>query len=700
MPATTREDLLSAMVVPPPPGEELRDPQTKLKRLPVIQYGITRRLKPLSEDQLKTVIEVLDQCSQEWSANTSNLRAQLLRANNLMEGVKDPKDFPWPDSSNIHVPLIETHISILHAGVASTMLEMDPIYYVKSLIPDLDGAIDPDIEKFLNWVCKIQLKIDSTISDIYFNAYRDGTGIGDLDWVEEYAKRFDIARFMAVEEFVQRFPTPKDAGLSDEAYSEYVQVLTEGNELQLRVEQLVPKYIGPRLRVVELKDFVVVPVTSPDPEYALFVGDMFIQRADYFRRRINRKTLIKEATEKMLAQPGIQNSPNIVSQAQDTIEGIARTRVTKADEYYCMQGILNIDLDGDNEEEKYLVMFHPQTKQLLWIEDYPYWHNRCKYIIWRFEKRANRLLGRSIPFKLWDINEEIDIQHNQRIDSRTITTVPSFKKKDNIMFDPTRKDQRFYPGVTFTVRAMDDLQQFEIKQTDLGTSLQEEQNLFQIADAVDGASQLRSGRESTRDPRAPAKKVALLIQQSNIRLDDHMRELKLGTAECGYQILELYYQYGPEMISFGKQDPNDPTVKFVKAQIQRAKLRNSNMHLEVARTSVMDNPDQIVQREMMSYQLLVKDPLVGQLFSKRREALLRLLRGMREPRPEKLIPTYEEAVKELIQQQQLLASGMASVQAMGTALAGAGQPGGKGGDQPGPRPRTDGTLAPNPPEAA
>ena len=80
---------------------------------------------------------LLRQGWEEWDANTSTLRSKLRRANDLMEGVKEPKNFPWPGSSNLHVPLIEIHITICHSVVAATMLDMDPIWFVKALIEGL-----------------------------------------------------------------------------------------------------------------------------------------------------------------------------------------------------------------------------------------------------------------------------------------------------------------------------------------------------------------------------------------------------------------------------------------------------------------------------------------------------------------------------------------------------------------------------------
>lgn len=666
----TREQSLLLGVTPPPEGDVPLPPATTVRRL---RRGpnLYRRQEVLNEDQKKKVKEILNNVFREWDTNTSLLRTKLRKANDLMESIKEPKDFPWVDSSNLHIPIIETHITILHSVVSSTMLDNDPIWYVKIKRDNVPEGVDSEIESFLNSVCKIELKIDSTLSDIYWNAYRDGLAVGDLDWVEEYETQFDILNFTDPEAFLTHFPTPTAAGVNPKQFNEMINQTNTEEGLQIKVEEYVNVYRGPKLRMVELKDLVVVPTGSPSFEYAMFIGDMFVQRADFFKRLVKQEWYNPDEVALMLKNSGLDSAADEGTRAQDRIEGISRQRVTKADEYWCMQGILKCNLSDDEmaPEKKYLVVFEPKSKALVRFECYPYIHNRIKYIPWRFKKRPGRLIGQSIYDQLGDINEEVDTQHNQRVDSRTITTVPSFVRVDSFAFDPTRKSQRFYPGVTFSVTNFNQFKQLEIKQTDMGQSMQEEQNLMYLAELRTGATSLRGGQGLRSDPRAPFKKIQAQLQQSDIRVDDHMRELRIGTAEVGSQILELYYQYAGETVTYFKQDPD--TQRFVQMQIARQKLRARDLFLEVARTSVNDNPDQLFQRELTLYQLLSQEPLIGSNMIRRRELLVRVLTAMRQRNIYKLIPTVDQLLKELQQQEQLLSPlSPETHQALGRTLAG------------------------------
>ena len=655
---STAEDLLDDVGTVPVPSdfpEVEKDPV--IKRAPARKAGLTRKLLPVTKKQREKIVSYLASAFKEWEANTTLLRNKLLRINNTIEGIKNPKSFPWEGCSNIHIPLIEIHLTILHSVASSTMLEMEPMYMAKQLLPEGE-EVDGNIELFLHWVCKIQLKLDETISDIYWTTYQDGTGIGDLDWVAEYQRRYDCKVYLSLEQFTTDYPDPKSAGCTQDEYDSYVADLMSINEdgIEIEIEETVPKYVGPKLRIVLLKDFVVIPSGSPTLDYAQFIGDVYVQRADYFRVKARDGWIDNKELTIMLGQEGLATAPDDVTASQDRIEGIGRSRVVKADEYKIMQGILKMDLYGKGYEDQFLVKFDPKSQALLWIEKYPYWHNRCKYILWRFKKRPNRLLGQSLYDQLIDLNDEADVQHQQRIDSRTITTVPSFKKLSTSQVDFSRKDQHFYPGVTFKVTSMSEIQQFDIKQTDMGQTMQEESNLFMVADMRTGASGLRSGRESSRDPRASGKKTALLLQQSNNRIDDHMRELKYGNIELANQILDLYYQYSPEsVIKFSAPEYNNDTgtvAKVVQREMERRKLRNNNMRIDVTRTSIMDNPEQMAQRSMVLHQILVNEPLIGQNMVRRRESLKQLLRNMRVRNIENLLPTLEQYAKEMFIQQQ------------------------------------------------
>lgn len=642
-------------LIPPAPKEQELDPKTRVTKLAVLDHGIYRRNLVLSDEEKEAVCKVMKSCVLEWRQNTTLLHNKLRKYNDRLEGVTAPKDFPWKDSSNLNIPLTEMHLLILHSVSRSTILDNDPIWLVRELIPAESSGerVDPNIEWWLNFVAKRQLHLDTSLSELYWNAYKDPLACAVMDWVEDVGTQYSVVAFDTIEEFQARFPDPESAGKTPEQYNAYVADLMAGKQLQLEIEEDVVHYRGPVLRVVELKDLVRSPVGAPNLEYTVFHGDQFRQRGQWYKDKARFKWFYSDGVNKMLESPGKQGAIDDISQQQDRIEGISSSVLGNSKEYDCVRGNLRYDLKGTGEEQLYHVVYHPDTNQLLRMERYPYWHNRINYIVFRIRRRSNRLLGRCIPDMLYDINEEVNTQHNQRIDSRTITTVPTFIKHINETgIDFSRKNQQFYPGQCWSVQNMANLQQLKIAQTDMSTTMQEEANLFQIAQQLDGASTDRSGTPQVRDPRAPAKKMAMEIQQSNNRIDDYLRELVAPTNEVGSQALELFFQFAPGvLLRYSRYD--EESAQWVKNSVRRAQLRNRNMTVEVARTSILDNPDAVLQRAFTDYQIWSKEPLVGGNMVRRHELVRQTMFAERKKDISRLLPNVQTILQEMAQQSQM-----------------------------------------------
>lgn len=667
MPALNVDQEQALGITPPPPGVPEIDPKTKVTRLATVDHSTFRKRMKLSEKKLAKVKGVLTDSYMEWERNTSALNAKLRKYNNRLEGVSTPKTYPWPGACSLSIPLTELHILSLHALVESTILDNDPIWTIKEMLPatNPNEKVDPNLQWFLSFKAKQELKLDERLSEIYYNAFQHPLAIGVLDWKEEIGRQFQIEVFNTIEDFQQRFPSAEDAGVSPAEYRnniDAIKVLKPEEAHSVRVEEDVVRYRGPAMRIVELKDLVRCPVGAPNLSYTIFHGDRFRQRANWIKVRANSDEFDSKEVSFMLKSPAKTSAADSISEQQDRIEGISSSR-TKSDEYDLVRGNLRIALDDDTqndagevtefaEERLYYVVFHPESKALLRIEEYPYWHNRENYIPFRIRKRTNRLLGRCITDMLWDINTEVDTQHQMRIDSRAITTVPSFLKlMSETGLDLSRKDQHFYPGVTFTVNNKDGFKQLDIKQTDMGSSLQEEQTLFQVAEWLVGNSpSLRSGSPTAKDPRASGKKAQVQLGQSNIRVDDYIRELCPSTNEVGSQMLELYYQFSPgSLIPYAQYDQG--AGQWLKNDINRAKLRNRNMQVMVARSSMRDNPDAELQRAMTFYQTFQKEPMVGGVQASRYELIRRTLFAAREKDINKILPPMDQLMKSLQAQQ-------------------------------------------------
>lgn len=634
------------------------------------------REEKLSEEQEKLVKADIKRCLQGWKQDRGDLETRLTRWNDLVEGIREPTDFPWEGAANLHIPLIEIQMNIIHSAVRQTMLKNDNLWVGEYYGTDNDMLTQMLIvENFLNFKSRTELSLPAVLSDFTWSVLKDGTVIAQITWVDEREPRTLFVEYKSIEEFQEAFPSASDSGIKEEQYIQILEQLNKGKPVEIEQEEERIVYRGPLVSLVELNDYVMYPMTAVETRFSDLCGKRFriplssiycSEKQGWYKKGSG--DAIKKGALKGADQTDFYTSQ------RDLTEGISRAIDSKDITLY--DGIHRFDLNEDGINEKYVFCYEESSDTLLAYWKYPYEHGRDCYIPIRFKKRPNRFLGRSLPEQLEDINEEIDIEHNQRVNSRTISTVPTFKAKLSLKgeFDPSRRDQRFRPGQTYWLARPEDLTQFEIRDTDFGSSEREEQSLFQVADTLTGASQLRSGRESRLDPRAPALKVQTLLQQSNIRLDDCMEEMagdsmrNEGFNAIGFQTIELYRQFGDaEDLKFldtvlpremdtatGRMTAGQVEVKALESN----KIDSDRMKIMMSKTSVSQNPDIQFQKEYLTYQILSQEPLVAGdeemrmqmvsdlLASARKDKLRRLLLTRMQNRPPDVAMAQQNALRQ------------------------------------------------------
>ena len=653
MPPVTTDEEKELGLVGPAPGIQEIDPETKV-RLADVDPKSVRILMTLTEEQRTRVKHVMKNAIMEWRTNTRLQNNKLLTAIDRMDGISAAKDYPWPNSSNLNIPYTEIQILLACDIVGMTVLDAEPAYFIREMLParkDMpEESVDPKMEWWLNWVMKKQTNQDESCRMAIFLAFRDPIGVTVLDWVEDYPKEYSVQVFTTVEELQKRFPDADKAGVSQDVYDKWMGIVgIEHRSIALEIEERVVKYRGPKSREVELKDFVRYPVNSKSLEYTIFHGDQFRERKPYFEGARKRKWFYDTETKELLNSKPKNNPMDSLTQKMDSNEGISSTR-RDPDEYDCVRGNLKMDLNGTGEEQLYHVVYNEDNDKLLRMEKYPYWHNRSNYIIWRIRRKPNRLLGRCFVDMLSDLNEEMNTQHNQRIDSRTITTVPTFKINANetdLMARLERGDGQFYPGQKWVMQNTKNMEMLETK-VDFQGTLQEEQNLFSIGDMLTGtaSSGARSGMAEKKDPRASGKKQQAQIQQSNQRIDGYIRELKPSFIEHASQTLELYYQFAPDsVLPYSYYD--ESSGNFIRNEIRRTQLRNRNMTIEPARVSVLDNPDSILQRAATDYQMWKDEPLIGMNLKRRWQLVYDTLIAERKKNIPKILPNLKDLLQEM-----------------------------------------------------
>lgn len=601
----------------------------------------------LSEEQKKRLKAWLKKRIHEWREDTQDLHRRLLEDNDLVEGVIMETDYPWVGSSNVHMPVTEMYMEVYQSVEDRSILGADLIWYGETELDELKDVL-PDIEEMLNYQSRHNWNIHDCISNVFWTTNRDGLGIIEITWSEEYEKANDIVIITNETEFLNEFPSPEDAGLDEDKYHELLEMAqgaSEEDPLEIPITFEKQKYYGNKGEVVELINFVTIPAWTPDIDHESCrgYGKRYWTRGGVIRDKMKQGFYYEDACKKILKGKGKSDSLTQYTQAQDDIEGIGRTNVN--DNYELFALAVKGRLDGeDGDEQKYSVIYSDEQDELLQCIHFPY--RIDNYAIFRISERPNRLIGRSIPQRCRDINEEIDTQHNQRINARTISTVPSFKMQKTAAkdFDPDAEENRWRPGVIFKLTNFEAFEQFKVQPTDLGESLSEENNDMKILDLILGSSvSLLSGGASPQDPNAPGNKTAMMIQQSNLRMDAPLSKLRKGVSKVGDICLSHLYQFGPPIINFQSEVAAQGGRVGSQTKTIHKKYLRSGIRMNMAGITVSGNPEAEMMKRMQLHQTLLQvEPLYAQMPELRVEGLRDALRAGRIPGRNRMLPDMKQ----------------------------------------------------------
>lgn len=596
----------------------------------------------------------------DWKNDTTELHRRLEEDNDLVEGVVIETDFPFENCSNMHVPVTETYMEVYGSVEKRSILGADLLWYGETDMDELKDML-AEVEELMNYKARHEWNIEECLSEVFWTTNRDGLGIIQCIWAEEYEPARDVILLTNEQDFMAELPSPEEAGLSEEEYvnlRDYVKNnATEDMpvEVPITFEKLV--YYGCKGEVVELIDFVTFPATVPDikSKACRGYGKRFYMRKGEIRDKRDDEAFYHDAATRMLNKQGKLNTRNQYTQSKDYVEGLKRSN---KDEMEFFELAVRGRLDGNDDEEgerQFLVTYSLENDELLACMEYPY--RAPFYALFRINKRPGRLIGKSIPQKTRDMNDEVDTQHNQRINARTISAVPSFKAQLNSKkeLDPMLRQNKWRPGGIFWLTDFNTFDQFKVQPVDQGESLAEEQNDYKILDLYLGSAvSLLSGGAAPGDPNAPGNKTAIMIQQSNLRMDDPLKELREGVSELGDICLSHLYQFGPPLMEYQAQVEANGVNGIRESRTLHKKFLRRGIHLQMSGVTVTQNPDAEMQKKFQLYTFLMQEPTFAQNPDARVELLRDALRAGREPGRDRYLPTPQQIEQQQMQMQQKL----------------------------------------------
>lgn len=617
------------------PRNMLNPFQRKVK-LPVDKKG---SLEKTFEEQVK-----------DWESGTALLRSKIQRWVNNSEGITDPRtneNSIWPNSSKIFKPLTETRLNIVHSYFMNVVRQrygrlFQCVYEDKW---DKDKMrLCQDITHFFNSNYEFNIMYIQGIDEAFWSVCRDGTVGRTAYWEKKVEHRWEVVKYTDIKQFLLKFPDPVAMGVDQAVFQQVVASLQINKPVYLDEDFDDVVFDNPVIGFTEIKDCVWLPVNAHTQDQMFFLGNVEWMRASQLKQL--QEDGVFDGVDEIIKEKPVEQQ-DVVESQQDSIEGIQPA--DRKNFYKLVHGRYMADLDGDGIEEKYLVTYAVEAKKFIQFDRYPFFHNRDYMQITGFKKRVKRLLYRGISEMLEDLQEETNISARQRIDSRAITNAPMFKAVDSLKtaLNPDRPENRFRPGGIWWLPQMfyDKVGAIEVEKKDFGESINEEANFDRTADNIIGASELRSGRETPLDPRAPAAKTAMLLSQSASRLDDFIYNFILGENRILDIILRLFAQYGPDKLAFyseqieqldGKLQPG-----YSKQEIDSSLLKDPKFHLQLSFSSIMDNPEYLKAVWEEFYAKYNQEPLLLAIPDTRHKVLEQIILNTPEATGKNLLPPLQ-----------------------------------------------------------
>ncbi len=442
-------------------------------------------------------------------------------ARDQYQGVVEFKDFPWENSSNLHIHITSAAVDIMKVKAKAQMFT-EPMMLLKPLPSQIGENLFEDIalkEKFLNCEARDDIQIEDKLDPDLQDAINIGTGIAKLRYERDID--FDAVVpeiYEATPQDIARFKSDFKKDKGSQVYKDYLSDLEKGLSVEVWMKSDEIIYEGPKISYVKLEDLFVRPDIDDIRKHRVIAEKLHYTWMD----------LINEVE-------GNSFDRQVVMELKDKFPTDYYKKIYDGWEVICYY-----DYEKTNNLQRIKIVYLEEQKRILKALTFPFIHRMPDYVFYYIKKVPGSIYGEGLAEKLKDTNKAINDLWNQTVDSGTLRNAPCFKAVKGSEFDSTQK--KWGPAAIWWVKTIADVEQFRI--TGGGAEqINYISRLERYAEWISGVSAYMTGRESPLDPNAPASKAYMLLKESNLRINDGIRQLHSSNRILFYQIDKLLFQY-------------------------------------------------------------------------------------------------------------------------------------------------------------
>lgn len=548
------------------------------------------------------------------------------------KGEVQKKNTPWPNSANTNVRLCTMKLDGIVDKISGSISEITPnyIFSIEGMERDKLNAI----EEWYQSVLDKKIKYRNFLENNLHNAGKQKSGMCMLIWEKDVTRRrgyevfqddvFEGTRIKGsgLTKFKNRYSSYKIAKCTKQEYKQIISNLKEYGYCKINISY---NHIeeGPKLENIERYHFILLPANAKTQKEA---------EGEFVEINKTRQDLLR----------GVKDSKYEKEDIDSLFAKLDRKGKPKEEDIRkCYMGRYQYG-EEDEIKKDIFIMVDIEAQHIIRISQFPYFNNESFFYQTKLKTLPDEFDGISIVDRLSKIEDEINTEHNQRIDAWTLILTKIFLINGNAEFP--EKDPRvegITPGdnIVVTGVSLDNAIQELIKlPIGIPNFINEEKLLLQFADWLSGLSAGLSGQSQPLDPNAPASKTLALLREASVRIASYIRNIRIGLNEIGKGILWRYYQYGPD------------TYTWNGVEFTREDINPDNIELDLRISEANMNKDLMKQEILFILNTVLSVPIVQQNMLAQQDVLSQFLKVWKYPGEDEIVSMTQEDVIKLIMQ--------------------------------------------------
>lgn len=501
----------------------------------VVHIPLTDLLEMEIKKIFKTEMSLIQNERQELF-NGQGLEQQLKDNQNLYDGIIKPPDLTW-NSANYHIWVTTMMIDIAVIMAKEHTLMNTPMVLLEPNDEFTKDEIKYDLrdrEDKLDYKLRKQIEIEKLLHSVYQKTFIHGTSfvkvpmMDDVEWAC-YKETYTIAPTEAraflmegktegdIKRFLDDFP---DHTLNPKEEENFQKLIATGT-VTVTIEEQQKIYYGVRPYRIDIEKLWLRPKIKDLRRQRMIAEEIDFVWSD-MDARFENGYYLKGKKEELIGATGSDNYQN-----QD---------------YTVFECRLFCDLEKQGKMMRYMATIDKKTETILRLVYYPYRHKKLDIVPFYIMPKDDCVYGYGICERQKDSNKMLDNAWNITFDGFTLSQNPLIAT-DDVNLDFTARD--FGPLSLLRHEKGTIVRPFELARPKMDT-LVVTQMSERFCEFGSGIPVIQSGREAALDPRAPMGKVAMLLDRSDRRIRDYIKELHKSFALLAELIEKTEMQFNPD----------------------------------------------------------------------------------------------------------------------------------------------------------